>query len=216
MSILPKDDSSLTTADSTPQSSMQASNAKDSHKRNLSDGTPDNSPLRRSKRQKSTANLKEASSGEDSEEEHEVVVPTPKKVSSAKSTPKAKAAAKSKKTQVAASVKQEVTEETEINSSVTVGKKESVIKTESGNIDVKTEAEAASSVKAKPARKARKTKEEKEAEAMPLAPRTPGLKMFVGAHVSAAKGQYLRLSLGWMVEELIEASSSRCIQLDHQ
>lgn len=34
----------------------------------------------------------------------------------------------------------------------------------------------------------RKTKEEKEAEAMPLAARTVGLQMFIGAHVSAAKG----------------------------
>lgn len=35
----------------------------------------------------------------------------------------------------------------------------------------------------------RKTKEEKEAEAMPLAARTVGHKMFVGAHVSSAGGQ---------------------------
>ena len=34
----------------------------------------------------------------------------------------------------------------------------------------------------------RKTKEEKEAEAMPLASRTPNLRMFVGAHTSIAKG----------------------------
>ena len=40
----------------------------------------------------------------------------------------------------------------------------------------------------KPKRR-RKTKEEKEAEAMPLAARTKGLKMFVGAHVSGAKGR---------------------------
>ncbi|OAP61997.1 hypothetical protein AYL99_04200 [Fonsecaea erecta] len=39
----------------------------------------------------------------------------------------------------------------------------------------------------KPKRK-RKTKEEKEAEAMPLAVRTVGLKMYVGAHTSIAKG----------------------------
>ena len=39
----------------------------------------------------------------------------------------------------------------------------------------------------KPRRK-RKTKEEKEAEAMPLAARTPNLRMFVGAHTSVAKG----------------------------
>lgn len=41
--------------------------------------------------------------------------------------------------------------------------------------------------KPKPKRK-KKTKEEKEAEAMPLAARTKGLNMFVGAHVSMAKG----------------------------
>lgn len=34
----------------------------------------------------------------------------------------------------------------------------------------------------------RKTREEKEAEAMPLAARTTGLRMFIGAHVSCAKG----------------------------
>ena len=38
------------------------------------------------------------------------------------------------------------------------------------------------------ARRRRKTKEEKEAEAMPLAARTKGLRMFIGAHVSCAKG----------------------------
>ncbi len=41
----------------------------------------------------------------------------------------------------------------------------------------------------KPKRK-RKTKEEKEAEAMPLAVRTTALKVFIGAHVSAAKGLF--------------------------
>lgn len=40
---------------------------------------------------------------------------------------------------------------------------------------------------AKPKKK-RKTKEEKSAETMPLATRTTGLKMFVGAHTSIAKG----------------------------
>lgn len=38
------------------------------------------------------------------------------------------------------------------------------------------------------AKRKRKTKEEKEAEAMPLAARTTGLKMYLGAHVSSAKG----------------------------
>lgn len=43
----------------------------------------------------------------------------------------------------------------------------------------------------KQARK-RKTKEEKEAEAMPLAARTNGLRVFIGAHVSVAKGQSIK------------------------
>jgi AP endonuclease 1 len=47
--------------------------------------------------------------------------------------------------------------------------------------DAKQEAKSGTSKK-------RKSKEEKEAEAMPLAPRTQGLKMMVGAHVSMAKG----------------------------
>lgn len=47
----------------------------------------------------------------------------------------------------------------------------------------------------KPAKKKRKTKEEKEAEAMPLAARTVGHKLFIGAHVSSAGGQYLRIQL---------------------
>ena len=40
----------------------------------------------------------------------------------------------------------------------------------------------------KKSKRRRKTKEEKEAEAMPIAARTAGLRMYVGAHVSAAKG----------------------------
>ena len=39
-----------------------------------------------------------------------------------------------------------------------------------------------------PNKRKRKTAAEKEAEAMPLATRTPGLRMFVGAHTSIAKG----------------------------
>ncbi|KAF6228300.1 hypothetical protein HO133_008030 [Letharia lupina] len=40
----------------------------------------------------------------------------------------------------------------------------------------------------KKTKRKRKTKEEKEIEAMPLATRTDGLRMFIGAHVSGAKG----------------------------
>lgn len=47
----------------------------------------------------------------------------------------------------------------------------------------------------KPAKKKRKTKEEKEAEAMPLAARTVGHKLFIGAHVSSAGGQCHRVKV---------------------
>ena len=39
----------------------------------------------------------------------------------------------------------------------------------------------------------RRTKEEKELEAMPLAVRTDGLRMFIGAHVSGAKGWFFSM-----------------------
>lgn len=41
----------------------------------------------------------------------------------------------------------------------------------------------------------RKTKEEKEAEAMPLAARTTSLRMYIGAHVSGAKGTSCLLAM---------------------
>ena len=46
----------------------------------------------------------------------------------------------------------------------------------------------------------RKTKEEKEVEAMPLASRTNGLQMKIGAHVSCAKGQSETLApVSWLL-----------------
>ncbi|KAG8532635.1 uncharacterized protein KY384_002512 [Bacidia gigantensis] len=53
--------------------------------------------------------------------------------------------------------------------------------------DIKTEKKV-NSEGTKKIKKKRRTKEEKEADAMPLAARTNGLRMFVGAHVSGAKG----------------------------
>ncbi|KAI4191113.1 MAG: hypothetical protein L6R41_000334 [Letrouitia leprolyta] len=57
---------------------------------------------------------------------------------------------------------------------------------ETGGLGVPDKSEEAASPK-KPKRK-RKTQEKKDAEAMPLATRTAGLGMFIGAHVSGAKG----------------------------
>ena len=60
----------------------------------------------------------------------------------------------------------------------------------------------------------RKTKEEKEEEAMPLAARTEKLRMFIGAHVSSAKGRSLLI---YRVElELSFQYKSRSPQFSHQ
>ncbi|CAG8382700.1 unnamed protein product [Penicillium salamii] len=118
---------------------------KTAHKRNISNGTSEQSPARRSKRQKSTINLKEQSDSEAEESEAETSAPAAKEEKPVKPAPKA------------------------------AGKKAPIKK------EPKEDA---------PPKKTRKTKKDQEAEAMPLAPRTKGLRMFVGAHVSAAKGVF--------------------------
>lgn len=57
-----------------------------------------------------------------------------------------------------------------------------------------------------PAKKKRKTKEEKEAEAMPLAARTAGHKLYIGAHVSSAGGEFRPIQLHSVV---IHSTQSR-------
>lgn len=71
------------------------------------------------------------------------------------------------------------------------GKKKTKVKQEPAEVNEGGE-DVKSSQKAK---RKRKTKEEKEAEAMPLAARTVGLNMFIGAHVSCAKGPLARLCI---------------------
>ena len=60
----------------------------------------------------------------------------------------------------------------------------------------------------------RKTKEEKELEAMPLAVRTDGLRMFIGAHVSGAKGWSYSMYIAPV--ELRLVFESRGSQFSHQ
>ena len=60
----------------------------------------------------------------------------------------------------------------------------------------------------------RKTKEEKELEAMPLAVRTDGLRMFIGAHVSGAKGWFLSMYIASVELRLIFIS--RSAQFSHK
>ncbi|KAJ5872102.1 Endodeoxyribonuclease IV [Penicillium soppii] len=122
------------------------SGPKATHKRNISNGTSELSP-RRSKRQKSTANLKEQSDSEVEDFETEDTAPVSKEEEEDKPIP-----------------------------TNTAEKKKVPIKKEPKD-------------GAQP-RKARKSKKDQEAEMIPLAPRTKGLRMFVGAHVSAAKGVF--------------------------
>lgn len=92
-----------------------------------------------------------------------------------------------------------VAEKAEVSTSVKSDKRERSTRKKASYVDQDTdsdidkevkeeEEEKEIAIKSKVKRK-KKTKEEKESEAMPLAARTQGLRMFVGAHVSAAKGQ---------------------------
>ncbi|KAJ5935198.1 Endodeoxyribonuclease IV [Penicillium verhagenii] len=146
----------------------QAVSESTGHKRNLSSAT-DASPVRRSKRQRSAINLKEESSSDESEAEAKVKV-TPTK---AKQTKKPRAPSSTKKVTSA-----EAKAESDVKS---VCKEPIEVKTEQDKGPITQKA------KPTPAKRGKKTK---ESEVMPLAPRTQGLKMLVGAHVSAAKGVF--------------------------
>ena len=61
-------------------------------------------------------------------------------------------------------------------------------KTKQEQIEKEEEDEVREEGTPKKVKRKRKTKEEKEAEAMPLAVRTSSLRMYIGAHVSSAKG----------------------------
>ena len=84
------------------------------------------------------------------------------------------------------SITQVETEVIQEGSNVTKATKVKVISKVANDTDDKLEAKQQKSSQKQPVK--RKSKEKKEAEAMPLKPRTPGLRMFIGSHVSAAGG----------------------------
>lgn len=132
-----------------PEPAPEDSGSKTTGKRTLGNGGSEISPARRSKRQKSTINLKEKSDSEAEASENETLDPP-------------------------------VKEETDTKPhTAKPSKRKAPIKKEPKG-DAKSQ-------------KARKSKDQ-ETETMPLAPRTQGLRMFVGAHVSAAKGRFRLLS----------------------
>ena len=80
-----------------------------------------------------------------------------------------------------------MTTDTETVASTTKAKKVKVAKKEVTVEVEENEREGSTEPPAK-AKRVRKTKEQKEAEMLPLAARTEGLRMFIGAHVSGAGG----------------------------
>lgn len=156
--------------DGTTTALFKSPDPKGSHKRQLSNGTPDNSPARRSKRQRSSINLKEPSSPTSDLEAEDVDLPVKEEAE----------LTVTKKIRRPVPVKVEVEEDAKtVPTPKRSKKRETLVKKE----------ETETVVEKKPSRRGKKTQGDKESDAMPLAPRTQGLRMFVGAHVSAAKGE---------------------------
>lgn len=119
------------------------------------------------------------------EERSEAVVTTPKK------------RGRAKKALTASVITEEVDVEIEAEAGVEAAAngiptkpKRRVKKTNTTVEEVKAEEQGGEDgIVVKKVKRKRKTKEEKEAEAMPLAARSIGTKLFVGAHVSSAGGK---------------------------
>ena len=105
-------------------------------------------------------------------EEHEVIDP-------------AKPSKSSRRTKKREEVVVKEEEETDLARSP---KKHRKTKKTETSVSVKEEVAVEAEDTPKKAKRHRKTQEEKDLEAMPLAARTTGLSMFIGAHVSCAKG----------------------------
>lgn len=178
---------------------MQKATPRKRGKRVTEEAIEGGSPLRKSKRSRtaqtpdlsspaSTANAKETIPDEDKDK---INGTSPVE----DDTGKAEKGRGQKKTKSAA----KVAEKAEVSSSVKSDKKERSTRKKASYVDqdtdsnideeVKEEEEEKETVIKSKVKRKKKTKEEKVGEAMPLAARTQGLRMFVGAHVSAAKGQ---------------------------
>lgn len=115
-------------------------------------------------------------------------------------------------------VRREAAAEGESRSNTTVRKRTNKTKAkaeEEAESDAEEKSETESPQKTK---RKRKTKEEKEAEAMPLAARTPGLNMYIGAHVSSAKGGlslqvHRRINEAEMYNIGVQNSVTNCVHI---
>ncbi|KAF4201484.1 hypothetical protein CNMCM8927_001470 [Aspergillus lentulus] len=157
-------------SESSPQSPRRSDPTKN-RKRDIDELQEQSSPLRRSKRFKSTEALKASPAPGKSE-----IIDGPATADLGQKKP----GVSPKKEKSRVSAKEEVEEEIEITVDTKVGKRSQA---EPDNADETT------TVTGKISRK-RKTKREKELEMLPLRARTQGVRMCVGAHVSAAKGVF--------------------------
>ncbi|KAJ9296224.1 hypothetical protein DTO271G3_5365 [Paecilomyces variotii] len=189
----PSSKSSTATTDA-----MQRNAPKKGSKRGVEDATEVGSPLRRSKRSR-TSLVSDLPSPAPTASWNGIIPDEDiDKVNGATPTEDDTGIEQRGKTRRKTKSVAEVTEEAEVSASVKSNKRARTARTKASYVDqdvdagideeVKEEEEEQEIVVKKTVKRKRKTKEEKEAEAMPLAARTQGLRMFVGAHVSAAKG----------------------------
>lgn len=157
-------------SESSPQSPRSRDPTKNK-KRDIDELRDQSSPLRRSKRFKSTEALVASPAPGQSD-----IIDGPSAVNLRQKKPVL--SPKTRKSQPRISVKEEVEEEIETTVDA---------KVEKGSQAKPDNADETTTVTGKISRK-RKTKGEKEIEMLPLRARTPGVRMCVGAHVSAAKG----------------------------
>lgn len=164
------------TSNAVSESSPQSPRSRDptkNKKRDIDELRDQSSPLRRSKRFKSTEALVASPAPGQSD-----IIDGPSAVNLRQKKPVL--SPKTRKSQPRISVKEEVEEEIETTVDA---------KVEKGSQAKPDNADETTTVTGKISRK-RKTKGEKEIEMLPLRARTPGVRMCVGAHVSAAKGVF--------------------------
>ncbi|KAE8412392.1 xylose isomerase-like protein [Aspergillus pseudocaelatus] len=149
------------------QSPPRSPQSPGANKRKIEGNHEPKSPLRRSKRVKSTEALGNPP------------LPAKEKVTS-RGRKTQKSAPKSNEEGAVLSVKEEAEEEVKVNVKAEL---------DQGGATKHEEADAKTAVTGTVSKK-RKTKKEKELEMVPLRARTQGLRMCVGAHVSAAKGVF--------------------------
>ena len=162
----------MPTRSSRPNSGAVASPAQDNRKRALDESQGSTLSPRRSKRTKSNAENP----------------PSPVSASQTPRKPGRRVSANSKSRATAVDIKEEeLLEGDDLGTLISIKKNKLSIATDKG-IKEEVEIEEEETIIASKSTKKRKTKAEKEAEMLPLAARTKGLQMFIGAHVSAAKG----------------------------